>query len=357
MEAGREQNIMSKETQGWLENNILIGFTEKRGNAWWYRGVDRADGTPNHYVGAVPIADVETKLFDWEPIELPVYTGVPVVNSDGVGTAMVLDPSRKAIAPSDDPSHNFGIFSSSYQPHGPREWLVSNVADLIGAENELQISSAGQLKGRAVPWVEISVPETFHTAEGIDFRANLVATTSFDGSIATTYKRTTTLTVCDNTLRAALAENGETYKRRHTAKSNSKSEQDKAREALGLIYASAEDITAELSRLCEWTISDVQFKEVLRLAVPIGDSKRGATVGERKRDEVEALYRNDARVAPWGGTAFGVVQAFNTWNHHVRATHTGTDRAERNMLNTLRGDYDKWDGEILALLEQAYATV
>ena len=37
-------------------------------------------------------------------------------------------------------------------------------------------------------------------------RPNLLATTSFDGSIASTFKRTVTNVVCDNTREAALAE-------------------------------------------------------------------------------------------------------------------------------------------------------
>lgn len=354
---------MSQETQEWLENNILVGYTDRRGNAWWDRGAMRADGTPNHYEGPIPIMDVEQKLFDWEPIELPVFTGVPIANEDGIGYAHVLDEKRKAIAPNDDPTHTFGIFSTDYQPHGPKEWLITNVADLIGAENDLNISSAGQLKGRAIPFVEISVPDTFHTPEGIDFRANLLATTSFDGSVATTYKRTATLTVCDNTWRAAMGEKGQQFKRRHTARSNDKAVQDEARQALNLLYGSMESIAAELTRLCEWTISDVQFKEVLRLSTldpktgKAPEGKRGVTVSERKLEEIEALYRHDPRVAPWAGTAFGTVQAFNTWNHHTRATYKGTDRAERNMLNTIKGDHDKWDAEVLAMLEQAYATV
>ena len=43
------------------------------------------------------------------------------------------------------------------------------------------------------------MPDTIATPDGVTFRPNLLATTSFDGSIATTYKRTVTITVCDNT--------------------------------------------------------------------------------------------------------------------------------------------------------------
>ena len=42
------------------------------------------------------------------------------------------------------------------------------------------------------------MPDKIATPDGVAFRPNLLATTSFDGSIATTYKRTVTITVCDN---------------------------------------------------------------------------------------------------------------------------------------------------------------
>ncbi|NKR23343.1 DUF932 domain-containing protein, partial [Rhodococcus hoagii] len=50
-------------------------------------------------------------------------------------------------------------------------------------------------------WVEVSVPETLHDDRaGFGYRPNLLAATSLDGSLATTYGRTVTATVCDNTM-------------------------------------------------------------------------------------------------------------------------------------------------------------
>ena len=33
----RNRNTMSKETSNWLNNNVLVGMTDKRGNAWHYK--------------------------------------------------------------------------------------------------------------------------------------------------------------------------------------------------------------------------------------------------------------------------------------------------------------------------------
>ena len=59
---------MSNETGEWLNTMTLIGFTEKRGNAWHYREELQGD-EPNHYVGPVPVEDVQRRLFNFKVVE------------------------------------------------------------------------------------------------------------------------------------------------------------------------------------------------------------------------------------------------------------------------------------------------
>ena len=68
---------------------------------------------------------------------------------------------------------------------------------------------------------------------------------------------------------------------------------------------------------------------------------RAATLAERKRDGLEQLYRHDPRVAPWAGTAHGVLQAVNTYEHHAGVVRG--DRVERNNLRTVNGDFGRLD--------------
>ena len=62
------------------------------------------------------------------------------------------------------------------------------------------------------------------------------------------------------------------------------------------------------------------------------------------------IRRNDGRVAPWTGTAHGVLQAVNTYEHH-EGTVRGVPRPERNMLRTLSGDFSKLDRSSWQALE------
>ena len=67
----------------------MIGFTDKRGNAWHYREALQGE-EPNHYPGPVPVTDVHRRLFNWTPTEEEISTTVMTV--DGVETFH--DPTR-----------------------------------------------------------------------------------------------------------------------------------------------------------------------------------------------------------------------------------------------------------------------
>ena len=232
----------------------------------------------------------------------------------------------------DDTEHLMGIFTPGYAMHQYREWLVSTVADIL--DDDLSISSAGLLRGGAVAWVEVSVPESITTPEGVEFRPNLLATTSFDGSIATTFKRTVTDVVCDNTREAALAEPGQTFKVRHSR--HSRAQLGPAREALALVHTIADDFALEVAELCATTVTDVAWERFLDAYVPrikngVPVTGKALTLADKKRDALMRLYRHDQRVAPWSGTAHGVIQAVLDLRapreHRTSRQQTGAEHA------------------------------
>lgn len=319
---------MSRETLEWLNTNTLIGFTEKRGHAWHYR-----EGADNHYPGAVPIEDVKRRLFDWEAEERPLYV-------DGECTEMVAVPDFKAITRSDT-GHVMGIFKDGYQPHQYKEWLLGNVASIL--DDELSIGSAVLLRGGAVACVSVETPETLTTPAGVQYRPNLLAVASFDGSIATTYKPVVTNVVCDNTMHAALREGGPTFKVKSTR--NSMGRLADAREALGIVHTIADDFAAEVERLNAQAFTDRQFAKLVEDLTPYdpdAKSTRGQTMAETKRDKLHELWSSDERVIQWKGTAYGAWQAVNTYQTH-ESPYKGGNRAERNMVRVVTGQTEKAD--------------
>lgn len=349
---------MSNETIKWLNTNVLVGNTDQRGKAWHYRASDQ-DGESNHYPGAIPVSDVRRRLFGWQAVPRRVAVEFPAtfetmthLNEQDEPVRWVVQDDRQAIAPSDEETV-LGMFKDGYKLHQYDQWLVDNVATIL--DDDLGISSAGLLKNRALAWVEVSVPDTIQTPEGVEFRPNLLAATSFDGSLSSTYKRTVQLTVCDNTFAAAMSEQGQTVKIRHS--SNSLNKVGEVREALALVYSTADQFSHEVARLVGTPVSDIQFKQVLSVLVPIdsSDSKRGQTIASEKRGELSRLYRYDPRVEPWTGTAFGVLQAFNTWRHHVqgglsKSADKASARADRNALRAVTGETQKADAKVALVL-------
>lgn len=349
---------MSQETSRWLNQNVLIGYTEKRGNAWHYRASDQG-AEPNHYAGAIPTADVLRRLFPWHAVEARTFYefdagighGFSVVTDDG-SMFKIQRSERKTIIRSDTGAE-LGAFKEGYQPHQYDEWLIHNVATLLDtSRGDLGIGSAGLLKGGGVAWVEVSVPDTITTPEGVAFRPNLLAATSFNGSLATTYKRTVQATVCDNTLSVALSEKGQTVKIRHSR--NSLAKIGDVREALAIVHGIADDFTAQVAELCATKITEEQFEKMVDAIAPLpkpGDAKttRALTLAEGKRDELFRLWSKDERVAPWRNSAFGAWQTLNTFAHHSMNVR-GMSRPERNMLNAVTGKTEQADADALDLI-------
>ena len=94
---------MSDETIDYLNRNTLIGYTVRRGTAWHYR-----KGTNNHYPGPIPVEDVKSRLFDWEPVSRPISA----VLDDGT---VITDYRRQALL-RPDTEEILGVFKSTYTP-------------------------------------------------------------------------------------------------------------------------------------------------------------------------------------------------------------------------------------------------
>jgi phage/plasmid-like protein (TIGR03299 family) len=336
---------MSQETLEWLNVNTLIGYTDQRKTAWHYREALQGD-EPNHYPGAIPVDDLERRLFGWGVVEAEVLYRLPD------GRIVESQRERKGML-RDDNDFDLGVFMQGYVGHGYRQWLVEKVESVI--DDSLNVGSAGLLKNGAQAWVSIEMPENM-TAAGVDFRPHLIACTSFDGSLSTTYKRAIQFVVCDNTLAAGLGEAGQVFKVKHSRYSNAKL--NDVRDALAIVHTMGEDFAEELEALASWSVSDKAFERHVELMVPKPDQEgRSMTTATKKQNQLIQLWRADERVAPWRGTALGVVQAYNTWQHHVQGTRGEAGRAQRNMENVINGRFATQDAKVLSVLAEVAPVV
>ena len=338
---------MSQETSSWLNSMCLIGFTDQRGHAWHYRQSDQ--GTePNHYPGAIPVEDVRRRLFNWRPVEI-----VPRLSSSFFSDGLIidtLDEEHKAIV-HPVTGKVFQYASKDYRIHDYNEWLLDTVADIL--DDDLQIGTAGLLRDGGAAWVQIEMEDTTTTPEGEEFRAFLAAATSLDGSMATRFKRGITRIVCDNTCSVFFdyEQNTADLRVRHTR--NSIGQLSKARDALDVVFNAADAYADQVTRLCQRDVDSRQWQRFLTEYAPdfphyTARERSNASV---RRNELDALYQSDPRVSPWTGTAFGVVQAVNTYVQHIQRTR-GRSQAERNATNMLYGGIDRVDATTMRILDK-----
>lgn len=349
---------MSEQTLEWLNT-----YTLQSKKAWHTREhLQRLLDQPTVYDGPIPLDDVRNRLFGWEPLRGDVRSTATILTPEGVETVTLLDEDRitmmrppGALNP-DDPGAILGVFKSGYKAHPYDEWLLENVAHIL--DDDLGIFSAGLLRNAAQAWVQVSVPEWITTPEGVMFKPNLLSVTSLDGSLATTYKRTISDAVCDNTVRAALGEKGKAYRIKHSRYSDLKLME--AREALDLMFTVEEDFKAEVAELFDTTVTDKQWDDFLQSLAPLkkkdGKDLKGAslTKAKNKQAELNQLWYHDERVIPWKNTAWGVRAAVNTWTTHFQ-TVRGKSRDERNMTMAIEGGFEAVDQRTMDLLQPVLA--
>lgn len=329
---------MSKETSEWLNRNVLIGHTAKRGNAWHYRASSQGE-EPNHYEGAIPVDHVIRRLYSWQAQEAPVFVKV--------GDTYREQTERKAIVRSDN-GDVLGIFSDTYAIHQYREWLLESVSHLI--DDDLNIGSAGLLRNGGVSFVSIEMPENITILDGFTVRPMLLATTSHNGMLSTTYKKVATRVECDNLLAMALRENSEEHKTRHSK--NSVMRLQNVRDALGFVHRMTDDIVGEVKKYAAIKVTDREWEAIIQRLMPVNAdpnvAKQAISRVENKQERIRQMYDNDPIVAPFRGTALGVIQAWNTYNQH----YIGKDetRAERNMMNALTGKVGTTDGTVVKII-------
>lgn len=337
---------MSTESRKWLNTQILVGFTEKNENPWWYN--ESAQGEESSvYTGPIPSADVLRRLFSWNAQSWPVNVGRPD------GTSIPL-PNQRAVVHGES-GHVFRISNKDYVIHQYKDWLLNNVNNLFDS-NELHIGSAGLLRRGAGAFLTVERPENVVSKSGMQLKSRLLAATSHDSKIASTYKMVNTIVVCDNTLDWALyRESGNKHRVRHTK--NSLLRIPDVREALNLMVESDQGIVEFVDFLADLTVSESQWQEIVERLVEISPESlpRVKARLENKRETLDKLWTTDYRCSPWQGSALGAFQVFNTFRHHFAGPSAAgfadfEKRFNRNMESVISDKAFKADQDLSRLI-------
>lgn len=310
--------------------------------------------------GPIPVNEVDRLLFNWEAVEVPSANLIPVSLDqqfdtiiDGQAYKVVVVPDKKAIVRSDDFSE-MGRHSQAYPIHHYSDWLLRKVSNVV--QGRLLIDNAGALRNGAQAFVTITLDHDMHDGEsGLDFRPFLLASTSLDGSLATTYSNGVRLPICDNMHQGFHKEAkaaGRQFRAKHTRWSNSANVIAGAREALAIMDLAAQQTVDQFHQLLAVPVSRPQWLKVLDVLEPAAGSdasKVKVTKTENRREALDEMYSSNPMSAPWIGTAFGVVQAVNTYSQHV-ANVRGMTRVERVYDRAVKGEFAENDLRTLEAL-------
>jgi len=330
---------MSKYTTSELHDGTLIGKVDEYGKAWHGAG---------HFMGWVPLDEAR------EFLTVNVVLDTPIVANG--------DASRFRAVVNADTGYVFQMVTDVYEPPSYTRVLLDDVALILDeAKGSLQVGSVVCLGNKAQAVVQIRPSEGI-TVGGDKILPWLCGYSSLDSSWATGYKAVATRVVCDNTAELSRREGGAMYSRKNTK--GSKLNVAEARKTVGLFFQGFEDLAEQIERLQDTAVSDRQFGKVLDYLFPLTDAngqpltQTGATRRDGVRQAIKGLYQSDVRVAPWAGTSWGVLQAVNTWHHHlstVRNEGQGVSRHQRQAANLAEGKTAALDAKTLKALAVALA--
>ncbi len=341
----------SRETLRWLQENVLVGYTDERGPAWHY--VDLGQGLPKgtHFPGPVPATKV-TKLLDVRLVKGTAF----VQYEDRSGERQVVqDPDNFPIV-NQDTGQIFGYPKDGYtiHPYLPvLQGFINNITD----DESVGISSAGLLRRGGVAFLQARLPETYEV-QGFGYVPYISALTSADRTRKTTFHTGILAEVCDNTVDASVLAAYTKVAVRHSK--NSLPTVSALREGLGIQLAQVGDAVAEgIENLLKIDVTNRQFGRWLDKMVPLLNDdgtpkvKNGLTIAEKRRERLSDLWVSDPKAAKWNGTAFGVLQVANTddtWNGMIRGSDGG--RMERNFEHAMLGKTAESDARALTALSE-----
>ena len=230
-------------------------------------------------------------------------------------------------------------------------FLVDLGQAVTGEGSDIIITAAGTTRNGGRGYLQFST-ENVHSVAGMDYAPFVSLGMSHDGSLAITSVTGNMIVVCANMVaglfgKAAFAEAGVKGTRTRQSK-HATAARHITRHSVALDLArEADAMDKAIADLAKVQVSDAQWSEFVKIMFPAADdaSKRAITRAENNRERLTQLYKADERVAPWHGTALGVMQAANTFDIWERGTRGDTDPNVRQFDDMLSGTLAKAEND------------
>ena len=174
----------SRETMQWLQENVLVGYVDERGPAWWSNAITKNGAwempAGSHFPGAVPMKKV-TKLLDVRLVKGTSY----VKYLDDEDNEQVVQDTENIPVVNASTGRIFGYPKEGYAIH-PYLPTLKGFMEKILHDESVAVGSAGLLRHGGVAFLQARLPEHYEV-QGYGYVPYLSAVTSVDRSRKTTY--------------------------------------------------------------------------------------------------------------------------------------------------------------------------
>ena len=284
---------------------------------------------------------------DWSVRREPIYVESHNWGADAVTQHMVPVDNMIAIRRNTDDAV-LGIHTEGYQENQPRElfewgWGIIEASVEEGMNQAAVWETGGSLAGGKKIFAMIRLPEDV-VVDGDKHIPYLGLADSFDGSMARRAWLSFVRVVCWNTLDWSWSSAINRIAIRHTK--NSDMRIAAAREALGMTYRNVGVFADEVETMMNQAVMDDRFFRIVDGLFPEPQKKETETQRRnrmRRRNTVHRIYYDSSTVAPYRGTAWGVLNAVQEWEQwSARAGSsklTSRQVAERQMRRIVTGTW------------------
>jgi hypothetical protein len=294
-------------------------------------GVEQQFGIAQAWHGQTQLMAGPFTWFDLELLDARItwpQITVPLADIVVDGVTTLPDAQASVRVRPDGTRDLFGVFSDVYKAHGAK--LLYDICDAAAPEHGM-VSALTLHHGRqcAMTWEEAPVE-----INGVVFHAHMLASTSADGSLASTVRETRTPAVCMNTLalglRGLLA-----YRFKHTT--NSVDAMEEAARVRKHGDEQGEAFIEQIKALQGLSVSHNQFADITYALFPIVDDAKKVKANNASRDartKVMAVWEDGSMAEGHELSGWAALQAVNTfenWFAPVRKTK-GLDEKTTRFL-------------------------
>jgi len=269
----------------------------------------------------------------------------PIVFVDDVGVVHVSD-DRFALY-RNDTKKLLSVVAKGYKVHQPDDIL--NFFDTLIRDNGFTMETAGSLAGGKRIWALAKSGNAFTIGTNDVVKQYLLLATSYDGSLATTGKHTSTRVVCNNTMEVALNSGEPAVKVYHSSDFDAtkikidlglmEDEWEKFKESAGIMHR----IQLTPTQAARW------YAELLLERELTDEEVVAEAEGNRILKDLMQVYTSGKGAEP---TLWGIVNGITAMADHVRGRGADTrlNSAWFGQGATLKGKaWDKAMDRVLAI--------